>query len=147
MPADPDFHFNFVDVRDVAEGLIAAAELGRPGERYIVANRHSSSLGDIITALGQGTPAYRVPPKAPRGLLLTLAAVQGGLARLTGRPPQLLAHQVRLFRGVRQEYSSAKAAAELGWRPRPPAQALQAGFDWLQQRAAVADAQRAAAVP
>lgn len=144
LPFDPDFHFNFVDVRDVAEGLIAAAERGRAGERYLLANRHPSSLGDMITALGHGAPAYRVPRKAPRAVLLAMAGLQQGLARLTGQPPQLLPSQVRLFHGVQQVYRIAKAEAELAWRPRPPAQALQAGFDWLARRSAEADVPRLA---
>lgn len=37
VPLNPGFYFNFVDVRDVAEGLVQAAEKGRRGERYILA--------------------------------------------------------------------------------------------------------------
>lgn len=128
LPLDPDFHFNFVDVRDVALGLIQAAERGRPGERYILANRHSTSLPDMLQALGTGR---RAPARAPRGLLMTMAALQEWTARLTGTPPGLLRSQVRLFHGVRQEYDITKAARELGYSPRPPAEALASGFAWL----------------
>lgn len=134
VPLDPGFHFNFVDVRDVAEGLIQAAEKGRAGERYILANQSSSPLQALVEAANAVTPGYRLPPPAPRWLLLTLAWLQERWAQLTGQPAQLLVSQVRLFHGVRQEYSIAKAQAELGYRPRPPAQALREAFAFLQQR-------------
>lgn len=127
LPLDPDFHFNFVDVRDVAAGLMQAAERGRPGERYILANHHSSSLADMLKALD----GRRTPARAPRGLLMAMAGLQEGLARVTGRAPELLRSQVRLFHGVRQEYDIAKACRELGYSPRPPAEALAAGYAWL----------------
>lgn len=134
VPLDPGFHFNFVDVRDVAEGLIQAAERGRAGERYILANEHSSPLQALVEAANTVTPGYRLPPPAPRWLLLALAWLQERWAQLTGRPAQLLVSQVRLFHGVRQEYSIAKARAELGYRPRPVEQALREAFVFLQQR-------------
>lgn len=135
VPLDPGFHFNFVDVRDVAEGLIQAAEKGRSGERYILANEHSSPLAALIEAANTVSPGYRVPPAAPRWLLLAVAWLQERWAQLTGQPAKLLVSQVRLFHGVRQEYSIAKARAELGYRPRPPAQALREAFEFLHHRA------------
>lgn len=134
VPLDPGFHFNFVDVRDVAEGLIQAAIKGRAGERYILANEHSSPLATLIEAANAVTPGYRLPPAAPRWLLLSVAWLQERWAKLSGQPAKLLVSQVRLFHGVRQEYDIAKARIELGYRPRPPAQALREAFDFLRQR-------------
>lgn len=134
VPLDPNFHFNFVDVRDVAEGMIQAAERGRSGERYILANRHSSPLAALIEAANAVAPGYRLPPRAPRWLLLGVAWLQERLARLSGKPAELLVSQVRLFYGVRQEYSIAKAEAELGYCPAPPEQALRAAFGYLRER-------------
>jgi dihydroflavonol-4-reductase len=131
IPLDPGFHFNFVDVRDVAQGLMLAAEKGRSGERYILANAHSSSLQAMIEAANAVAPGYRTPSPAPRWLLLALAWMQERWATLSGRPAQLLTSQVRLFHQVRQEYSIAKAQRELGYQPRPPEQALQETFKQL----------------
>lgn len=134
VPLNPGFYFNFVDVRDVAEGLIQAAEKGRCGERYILANEHSSSLQALIDAVNAISPGYRLPPAAPRWFLLVFAWLQERLAGVTGYPAKLLVSQVRLFHGVRQEYNISKARAELDYNPRPPAQALHAAFSFLQQR-------------
>lgn len=136
LPLDPSFYFNFVDVRDVADGLIQAAEKGRPGERYILANEHSSSMAALIDAANAIAPGHRLPPTAPRWLLLIAAWLEERLAQLTGRPAKLLVSQVRLFYGVRQEYGIAKARAELDYAPRPPAQALREAFAFLSQRMA-----------
>lgn len=134
VPLDPGFHFNFVDVRDVAQALIRAAESGRAGERYILANEHSSPLAALIEAANASAAGYRLPPPAPRWLLLAMAWLEERWAGLAGRPALLLVSQVRLFHDVRQEYSIAKARTELGYRPRPPAQALREAFDFLRQR-------------
>lgn len=134
LPFDPDFHFNFVDVRDVAAGMIAAAERGRAGERYILANETCSSLTDMRAALHGGVAPAHTPRKAPRWLLMAMASLQQGMARLGGPAPELLTSQVRLFHGVRQLYAIDKARHELGYAPRPPADALAAGFEWLAQR-------------
>ena len=64
LPLDPGFHFNFVDVRDVADGMIRAAQNGQAGQRYILANSQSSSLSEVLAALNAQTPGYRLPPPA-----------------------------------------------------------------------------------
>lgn len=134
LPLDPGFHFNFVDVRDVAEGAIDAAMKGRPGHRYILANARSSSLPDMIAALNAVQPGHKPPMAAPRWLIMAIAGAQEAVSRLTGRPAELLRSQVRLFHGVRQEYRLDKARAELGYRPRPPELALQSAFQHLLQQ-------------
>ncbi|WP_095131766.1 NAD-dependent epimerase/dehydratase family protein [Pseudomonas sp. Irchel s3h14] len=134
MPLDPGFHFNFVDVRDVALGMILAVEKGRSGQRYILANERSSSLAEIIDAANVVSPGYRPPPPTPKWLLVAVAWVQERWAGLTGRPAQLLLSQVRMFHGVKQEYAITKARTELGFCPRAPQVALQSAFIYLGQR-------------
>jgi dihydroflavonol-4-reductase len=134
MTLDPGFHFNFVDVRDVALGMILAAEKGRSGQRYILANERSSSLAEIIDAANGVSPGYRPPPRAPKWLLVAVAWVQERWSGLTGRPAQLLLSQVRMFHGVKQEYAITKARTELGFCPRAPEVALQSAFIYLGQR-------------
>ena len=134
LPLDPNFHFNFVDVRDVARGMIQAARQGTPGRRYILANEHSSALASMIDALNTVAPGYRLPQRAPKWLMLGMARLEELMSRITGRPPELLVNQVHLFYGVKQEYSIARARAELGYQPRSPEEALREAFAYLGQR-------------
>ncbi|BAV75625.1 hypothetical protein TRE132_36860 [Pseudomonas chlororaphis subsp. aurantiaca] len=134
VPLDPGFHFNFVDVRDVAQGLILAAEKGRAGQRYILANEHSSSLANLVEVANGLSPGYRQPPRAPKWLLVCVAWMQERMAQVTGKPAQLLLSQVRMFHGVRQEYSIVKARTELGFSPLPPEKALRSAFVYLGRR-------------
>ena len=131
---DPNFHFNFVDVRDVADGLIRAAEKGRPGQRYILANQQASSLARVIEALDSLSPGYPLPRRAPKSLLLLIAWLQELRARYTARPAELLVSQVQMFYGVRQLYYIDKAVNELGYQPRSPQDALTQAFAHLLAR-------------
>lgn len=131
---DPNFYFNFVDVRDVADGLIRAAEKGRPGQRYILANQQASSLAEVIEALNTLCPGFRLPPRAPKALLLLIAWLQEQRARYTGQPAELLLSQVQMFYGVRQVYCIDKAIHELGYQPRSPQNALKQAFAHLLAR-------------
>ena len=55
--------YNFVDVRDVADGMIAAAEKGRTGEGYILCGEKISTDGFITTvaeACGKKPPIFHL---------------------------------------------------------------------------------------
>lgn len=134
VPLDPNFHFNFVDVRDVAQACIMAAQQGIAGQRYILANQHSSPFSAIVAAANCVTPGYKQPPVAPKWLMQAVAWCTEWLARLTGKPANITLSQVQTFYGVKQEYDTAKAREQLAFWPRPPAQALQETFAYLQNR-------------
>lgn len=121
-------------MRDVAQGMIQAAAKGSPGHRYILANERSSPLASLVDAANTVTPGYRLPPRAPKWLLLCVAWLKERVARLTGTPANLLVSQVRMFYGIKQEYSIAKARTELGYQPKPPEEALRMAFAYLSER-------------
>ena len=135
LPFDPNFHFNYVDVRDVAEGLFAAGTKGKPGQRYILANENSSDLKLVIKTINGLKSGYRNLPKMPKWLLLVLAWSMKIVSKLSGKPADLIKSQVQLFYGVKQEYDISKSKRELGFSPRPPQQALLAAFSYLDQKA------------
>lgn len=132
MVASLDTGLNVVHVRDVARGHILAAERGRVGERYILGNRNLSLI-EIFRMLAELTgiraPRFRVP----YAVAWLAAAGMEGVARITGRAPQVPLTAVRMAR-KRMYFSAARAVAELGLPQTPVEQALKDAVDWFVER-------------
>jgi nucleoside-diphosphate-sugar epimerase len=120
---------NLVDVRDVANGMILAAERGRVGERYILGGEHVS-LAQLLNTVTRGA-ASRRSINVPGPLALLAAMVSEWLAtHVTHRMPVATTEGVRLaLRAV--QLDSSKAARELGYRPREIEDALSETTAWL----------------
>ncbi|GAB5468690.1 MAG: NAD-dependent epimerase/dehydratase family protein [Rhodospirillales bacterium] len=122
-PAYLDCTLNLVDVRDVAQGHLLAADHGKPGQRYLLGgeNLRLSTLLQCLGALsGKPMPKRQVPA----WLALASAHIGSWLAdNLTGRPPPATPEAVRLALAA-APLSSALAETEIGYRARPLDQAL-----------------------
>jgi farnesol dehydrogenase len=119
----------FVD--DVARGIGLALERARPGGRYVLGGENTA-LGDFYRLVEElsGVPVPR--RRLPDGLATTLGAVQKAWARLRGTTPALTPDLVEVYRHD-WAYSSARAAAELGYTFRPLREGLAATLAWLQK--------------
>ncbi len=111
-----DGAYDFVDVRDIAAGLILACEKGRAGEVYILSGEHillASMLSQVRALAGRRGPLINVP--------LWLARIGAAFTplycRLTGAPPQFTRYSLDVVIG-NSTISSAKARRELGYAPR-----------------------------
>ena len=130
---NPNFFFNFVDVRDVAKGIYAASIKGKSGNRYILANETSSSVQQLFDAVKPYKPNVKIPPVLPKYILHSLAHLLELVASITGKPAALIRSQVALFYGIKQEYDISKAQTELGYEPRSSLVALRDTFDYLEK--------------
>jgi dihydroflavonol-4-reductase len=132
MPAYVDTGLNLVDVDDVAEGHILAAERGRVGERYILGHRNMT-LREILETLAglTGLPAPRV--RIPNGLALVVAwidqVVNGALRR---REPGIPVEGVLMAR-KRMYFDAGKAVRELGLPQTPVEEALERAVRWFRE--------------
>jgi dihydroflavonol-4-reductase len=107
----------FVDARDVAAGMLRAADRGRPGERYILggANRSYTAFNsELARVAGRPIPRFRLPTVLAR----LGAAVGDRLRRKKSKRPLLSSAQARLL-GLFFYYDCSKAARELGYTARP----------------------------
>jgi len=101
---------SFVHADDVAAGLVAAAERGRTGERYILANREGNlSYERFFRRLGDVTGVRRRMIGLPRGLALGASQV----LRWPVKPGEVRSSGNWWF------YDPAKAERELGFTNRP----------------------------
>jgi dihydroflavonol-4-reductase len=130
MPAYLDTGLNLVDVDDVAEGHLLAAEKGRIGQKYILGNRNMT-LREILESLAEltGIPAPRA--KMPYDLVLGIARVNElFMGTLLGREPGIPVEGVLMAR-KKMFFSPAKAVRELGLPQTPVAEALDRAVRWF----------------
>ncbi|MBI1355591.1 MAG: NAD-dependent epimerase/dehydratase family protein [Acidobacteria bacterium] len=130
MPAYLDTGLNLVDVRDVAQGHLRAADRGEPGERYILGCRNMSLreiLESLATITGRPAPGVRIPYV----VAWLFGAGETVLAGLTGREPRAPLEAVRMAR-KKMYVRSEKAERELDWRPGPPEAALERAVAWFR---------------
>ena len=130
MPVGMQGSFNLCDVRDLAAGCIAAADKGRKGECYILANEEVT-LKELCTMLDQELHCGTCKVYLPLGIAKKIAAALERKAAHGGKPPMLTTFSVyNLERNNSFDYS--KAQRELGYRTRPYAETLHDEAVWLK---------------
>ena len=131
LPAFVDTGLNLVDVRDVAQGHILAADKGKPGERYIL-GCENLTLEQILQRLAK--LANRPVPKVKLPFAIAYAAglVSTGFAGITGKEPRIPLEGVRMAR-KKMFVSHAKATDELGFHPGPVDTALERSILWFKE--------------
>lgn len=123
--------YDYVDVRDVASGMIAAAEKGRSGESYLLSGGYMSN--DDLAKLGRqlvgGT--YQLL-KLPLGLIQFLAHLLPHYYRLSKKSPLLTPYSVEVLQS-NAAISHAKATRELGYQPRSLKDSLRDALLWFKE--------------
>ncbi len=135
--------FDWVDVRDVALGALAAEDKGRTGEAYILGGHWNTSLRlSQIAADHLDTEVPGAP--VPMWLLQVLAAAKPVFKALGKKPP--VTSEVIDALKSNPDMRHDKATAELGYTPRPVEETVGAIMDWLRDEdiVAIEKAERAA---
>ncbi len=126
--------FNSVDVRDLANGVIACCEKGRRGECYIMGNELVTmrQLFDLINEAADLDIHAKVLSKGVAGAAVKLLKIQ---SKITGKEPLLT--EFGLYNLTRNnEFDCTKAKEELGFACRPFAETIKDEVDWLREEAA-----------
>ncbi|WNG86093.1 NAD-dependent epimerase/dehydratase family protein [Mycobacterium sp. ITM-2016-00317] len=121
-----------VGIEDAARALILAGQRGRVGQRYIVSERFMSTreLHEIgCAAVGVAPPKFGVPI----GLMSAAGYASEAVARLRGRDTMLTPLNIRLMH-IMSPMDHSKAVRELGWQPRPIAEAVVAAAHFFRDR-------------
>lgn len=132
LPVRPAW-FSYVHVDDVAEGIVLAAERGRPGETYVLSGEHVR-LDDFArraaALAGRRPPPFRFP--AP--LLRLSATLMDVISRATGLRSSINRENIEMVNGWRWLHSHDKATRELGWVPRSLDEGLPETIAWLREQ-------------
>lgn len=133
IPGSPTGMNNFVDVRDVARGMIAAWQKGKTGERYILGNENLS-YRDLFHLVARVAGAK--PPRLtlPQGLAMVAGFLGDVMQRLTGREAMINTVTVRYSFLSGYIFSSEKARRELGYQPGPVEPAIRDAIAWFRSR-------------
>ena len=109
LPACVRGGYDFVDVRDVAQGCLLAAEKGKAGSCYILSNRHYEAK-DIL-AMVRDVQGGRKLPVLPLWMARAAAPLFTAWARLTKRRPLFTKYSLHTL-GTNDRFSHDKATAE-----------------------------------
>ena len=122
--------YDFVDVRDVARGLILAAENGQSGRHYIFSGAQvqvPELMKELEQNVGYHAPTYEISS--------TIARAAGVLAsvyyRLVRRKPVFTAYSIDVLLSNSQ-VSSTRAREELGFTNRPWRDSIRDQVEWFR---------------
>jgi dihydroflavonol-4-reductase len=122
--------FDWVDVRDVVDGSLQAAERAPSGARYILSG-HWASLPDLA-ALAEEMGGARAPRLVfPMWLARVGAPFAVALARLNGARPLYTPAALKPL-GGNHRISHECATRDLGYRPRPLRETLADTWTWFE---------------
>ena len=124
-----DGAYDFVDVRDVAEGLILAGKKGRCGESYILSGERIEVL-DIIKIVQEILGKRLFSLKIPMQLANLTANITPFYYRLTHGKPRFTSYSLATI-ASNSVISHAKAHLELGYLPRPLRESLGDTVKWF----------------
>jgi farnesol dehydrogenase len=128
----PERRWNYVHVDDVTAGTVAALEGAKPGSRYVLGGENvlqKNFYATVERLTGVRCPRLRFPDPVAK----LAGFFQREWARLRGGTPQLTPDLVDIYRHD-WAYSSAKAEAELGYRPRRFEEGLAGStLPWLRE--------------
>jgi dihydroflavonol-4-reductase len=121
--------YDFVDVRDVADGLIAAAEHGRRGESYILGG-NKISVRYMLETVREVTGKAFASIKIPFSLAEFAARFTPWYYQKTKAKPRFTPYSLEVLQS-NADISHAKAARELGYKPRPIIETIADTVRWF----------------
>jgi len=130
-----DGKYDFVDVRDVADGIYRAWKYGEKGQGYIISGS-VSSLEDIIRAVEQATGREIPRRKVPRALVKVAALLAPAYYAVARKKPVLSKYSVDVLMS-NCCISCSKAQEKLGYRPRPLVRTIRDIVRWYRALKAV----------
>lgn len=143
LPGVPNGALSLVFLDDAATGHLLAAEKGRVGERYLLAEQWLTP-GELAAAVAQLAGVKR-PPVLPGAFWSLVTLVGETVSRLSGKRPLIARDEYRLL-AYGNRVDGSRATRELGLAYTPLEEGLRRALQWywehghLKRRPACLDA-------
>ena len=123
--------FNSVDVRDLAEGVVAACKKGRRGECYIMSNE-VVTMHDMFDLMNEAAGLSFKSFVLSKGLARIGVRVLALVSKFTGKEPLLSDFNIYML-NRNNEFDCSKAERELGFHCRPFSESIRDTVSWLRK--------------
>ena len=127
-----DGAYDFVDVRDVADGLISAAENGKRGESYILSG-HKISVRYLLETVREITGRGFFQMKIPFDLAKFAALFTPMYYKVAQATPRFTSYSLEVLQS-NSNISHAKATRELGHKPRTIYETITDTVKWFLEK-------------
>jgi dihydroflavonol-4-reductase len=127
-----DGAYDFVDVRDVADGLIAAAKNGKRGESYIFSG-NKISVRYLLETIREITGRGFFQLKIPFDLAKFAALFTPIYYRFAHATPRFTPYSLEVLKS-NSNISHAKATRELGYKPRSIYESISDTVKWFLEK-------------
>ena len=135
LPAIVKGGYDFVDVRDVADGVISAVDNGKVGECYILSNKYVT-IKDIARAAA-GANHVKMPKIAfPISVTKLVAPICETYYKLTRQVPLFTKYSIYTL-GAKANFSHEKATQELDFHPRSLEATIGDTVSWFKEVQAI----------
>lgn len=131
MKAYLDGAYDFVDVRDVAEGIILASKHGESGEIYILSGE-KIEVPELMDYLEKITGVKAPSFKAPLWLLKIFSKFTPIYYKFIEDKPLFTGYSIEVLNS-NCDISSKKAQNELGFSPRPIKESIKDSIEWFKE--------------
>ena len=124
--------YDFVDVRDVAKGIVLCLEKGKKGEAYILSNDYFT-VKAMLKMLHEITGKKEVKRILPAWFIKLVAPLAELYYKIIGQPPLFTAYSIYTLNS-NAVFSHDKATRDLGYWPRDMRETLADTIDWLKAK-------------
>ncbi|MDR0906118.1 MAG: NAD-dependent epimerase/dehydratase family protein [Oscillospiraceae bacterium] len=123
--------YDFTDVRDVANGILACCESGSPGECYILSNRFVP-VKELLFKLHEVTGIREIKSFLPLWFVNLTAPLAELYYKIRHQPPLFTSYSIYTLNS-NSKFSHAKADRVLGYTTRALRETLADTVGWLRQ--------------
>lgn len=124
--------YDFVDIRDVAKGIVACAESGQAGSSYILSG-HYATVREILETVKETSGLKRAVGYLPIRFARLIAPLYEKISLRAKKPLYFTPYSVAVLDSNGQ-FSHQAAERDLGYFPRPLKTTLRDTVLWLQGR-------------